>query len=165
MNPLLEITVAGPLHGGVHAVRLADHGLSLEPGRWYEWSVSVVTGGRDPSEDRISRGFIMRTPVPAGLTQQLEKRGPDQAVNVFAEAGLWYDAITALSVGIETQAHAEGRHCAARAQRCSIRWDSRPSRSTTAAARHERASGQLHAQAELHAVVLEILRALRLQLP
>jgi hypothetical protein len=103
VNPLLEITMAGPLHGGVHAVRLADHGLSLEPGRWYEWSVSVVTGGRDPSEDRISRGFIMRTPVPAGLTQQLEKRGPDQAVNVFAEAGLWYDAITALSVGIETQ--------------------------------------------------------------
>jgi hypothetical protein len=103
VNPLLEITVAGPLRGGVHVVRLADHGLSLEPGRWYEWSVSVVTGGRDPSEDRISRGFITRTPVPAGVTEQLEKRGPQAAVNVFAEAGLWYDAITALSVGIETQ--------------------------------------------------------------
>ena len=103
VNPLLEITVAGPLHGGVHAVRLADHGLSLEPGRWYEWSVAVVTGGRDPSEDRISRGFITRIDVPAGLTQQLEARGPEQAVNVLAESGLWYDAITALSVGIETK--------------------------------------------------------------
>jgi len=103
VNPLLEITVAGPLRGGVHAVRLADHGLSLEPGRWYEWSVAVITGGRDPSEDRISRGFITRTPVPAGLTKELEARGAGDAVSVFAESGLWYDAITALSVGIETQ--------------------------------------------------------------
>jgi len=107
VNPLLEITVAGPLRGGVHAVRLADHGLSLEPGRWYEWSVAVVTGGRDPSEDRISRGFITRVELPAGLSQQLEARGPEQAVNVLAESGLWYDAIAALSVGIET--HQEKR--------------------------------------------------------
>jgi hypothetical protein len=83
-------------------VRLADHGLSLEPGRWYEWSVAVVTGGRDPSEDRISRGFITRIEMPAGLSNQLESRGPEQSVNVLAESGLWYDAITALSVGIET---------------------------------------------------------------
>jgi hypothetical protein len=101
VNPLLEITVAGPLRGGIHTVRLADHGLSLQPGRWYEWSVAVVTGGRDPSEDRISRGFITRTAVPAGLPAQLEERGPDEAVHVFAESGLWYDAVTALSVGIE----------------------------------------------------------------
>ena len=104
VNPLLEITVAGPLRGGVHTVRLADHGLSLEPGRWYEWSVAVVTGGRDPSEDRISRGFITRIDLPADLTRQLEARGPEQAVHVLAESGLWYDAITALSIGIETQA-------------------------------------------------------------
>ena len=103
VNPLLEITIAGPLRGGVHVVRLADHGLSLEPGRWYEWSVAVIAGGRDPSEDRISRGFITRTPVPPDLTRELEERGPGAAVNVFAEAGLWYDAVTALSVGIETQ--------------------------------------------------------------
>ena len=103
VNPLLEITMAGPLRGGVHTVRLADHGLSLEPGRWYEWSVAVVTSGHDPSEDRISRGFITRTQVPAGLTRELETRGPGEAVNVFAESGLWYDAFTALSVGIETQ--------------------------------------------------------------
>jgi hypothetical protein len=104
VNPLLEITVAGPLRGGIHTVRLADHGLSLEPGRWYEWSVTVVAGGRDAGEDRISRGFITRTAVPAGLTDQLEARGPGEAVNVFAEAGLWYDAFTALSMGIEADA-------------------------------------------------------------
>jgi hypothetical protein len=101
VNPLLEITVAGPLRSGIHVVRLADHGLSLEPGRWYEWSVAVVTGGRDPSEDRISRGFITRTEVPPGLAERLGERGPDEAVHVFAESGLWYDAVTALSIGIE----------------------------------------------------------------
>lgn len=102
VNPLLEITMAGPLRGGIHAVRLADHGLSLAPGRWYEWSVAVVGGGRDPSEDRVSRGFITRTEMPADVAKQIEARGAEQAVNVLAEAGLWYDAITALSVGIET---------------------------------------------------------------
>ncbi len=102
VNPLLEITMAGPLRGGIHAVRLADHGLLLEPGRWYEWSVAVITGGRDPSQDRISRGFITRTSVSPDLPKELEERGPAEAVNVFAEEGLWYDAITALSVGIET---------------------------------------------------------------
>jgi hypothetical protein len=103
VNPLLEITAAGPLRGGVHVVRLADHGVSLKPERWYEWSVAVVAGGRDPSEDRISRGFITRIEPPASLSRQLEERGAEQSVNVFAESGLWYDAITALSVGIETR--------------------------------------------------------------
>jgi hypothetical protein len=102
VSPLLEITMAGPLHGGVHAVRLADHGISLEPGRWYEWSVAVVAGGRDAAEDRISRGFITRVPMPPGLPQQLEERGPEQAVNLLAESGLWYDAITTLSLAIDT---------------------------------------------------------------
>jgi hypothetical protein len=101
VSPLLEITMAGPLHGGVHTVRLADHGISLEPGRWYEWSVAVVAGGRDPAEDRISRGFITRVAMPPGLPQQLEERGPEQAVNLLAESGLWYDAITTLSLAID----------------------------------------------------------------
>ena len=101
VNPLLEITMAGPLKGGVHPVRLADHGISLEPGRWYEWSVALVAGGRDPAEDRISRGFITRVDMPAGLPQQLEARGPEQAVNLLAENGLWYDAIATLSLAID----------------------------------------------------------------
>jgi hypothetical protein len=100
-KPLLEFTVPGPLLRGVHAVRLSDHGVSLEPGRRYEWSVAVLMGAKVASMDRISRGFITRTDVPEDLTRRLETRGPDEAVNVLAESGLWYDAIMALSVAIE----------------------------------------------------------------
>ena len=65
----------------------------------------VLTIAGVAREDRTSRGFIARAEVPEDLTRRLEMRGPDEAVNVLAESGLWYDAIMALTVAIE--AHGE----------------------------------------------------------
>ncbi len=40
--PVLEVTLPGPTEAGVHAIRLADHGVRLRAGVPYRWYVAVV---------------------------------------------------------------------------------------------------------------------------
>lgn len=78
--PALEITLQPPIGKGVHAVRLADHGVVLKPGVEYQWFVAVVSNPAQRSGDVIAGGAIKRL-----------------AEADYAKDGLWYDTIDQLS--------------------------------------------------------------------
>lgn len=78
--PALEITLQPPISKGVHALRLGDHGVALKPGVEYQWFVAVVTNPAQRSSDVVAGAAIKRV-----------------ADAVYAEDGLWYDAIDRLS--------------------------------------------------------------------
>jgi hypothetical protein len=78
--PALEITLQPPISKGVHALRLADHGVVLKPGVEYQWFVAVVGNPAQRSSDIIAGGAIKR----------LAEAG-------YAKDGLWYDTIDQLS--------------------------------------------------------------------
>ncbi|HEX5767118.1 MAG TPA: DUF928 domain-containing protein, partial [Burkholderiales bacterium] len=95
-TPVLEITLQPPLAKGIHAFRLADHGVALKPGVEYQWFVAVVRNPAQRSNDVLAGGTIKRvtdSPVPA----QLKQASPAQQAALYAEAGIWYDAIDQLS--------------------------------------------------------------------
>jgi hypothetical protein len=100
-KPLLEVTLPPPRSPGVQRVRLADYGLRLSPGGRYQWSISLVPDLNDRSKDLTVSGIIERgtpsAPHDAQLAHADEAAFPTRA----AEAGLWYDALTALSERIE----------------------------------------------------------------
>jgi hypothetical protein len=98
--PLLETTIAGPLAPGVHAIRLADHKVSLSPGVHYQWYVALVPDADRRANDVIAGGGIERVAAPEPLR---EKLAAAQAAPGFAlaEAGIWYDAFDALSRQVE----------------------------------------------------------------
>jgi hypothetical protein len=100
-RPLLEHRLAPPVRAGIHGVRLADHGVRLAPGVPYQWSIAVVRDGERRSRDVLSGGFIQRVEPPAALSRQLAAASPTERVAMYAEAGLWYDAISAVSERIE----------------------------------------------------------------
>ena len=100
-RPLLEHRLAPPVPAGIHAVRLADHGVRLAAGVPYQWSVAIVRDGGRRSRDVISGGFIERVEPPTALGRQLADARPTERASIYAEAGLWYDAIAALSERIE----------------------------------------------------------------
>ena len=95
-KPLLEITLQPPIAKGIHAFRLADHGVALKPGVEYQWFVAVVHNAAQRSNDVLAGGTIKRVtdnPVQA----QLKQASPAQLPAIYAEAGIWYDAIDQLS--------------------------------------------------------------------
>jgi hypothetical protein len=95
-KPLLEITLQPPLAKGIHAFRLADHGVALKPGVEYQWFVAVVHNPAQRSNDVLAGGTIKRVtdnPVQAQLKQASQAQLPA----LYADAGIWYDAIDQLS--------------------------------------------------------------------
>jgi len=99
-TPTFEITLQPPIAKGVHALRLADHGITLKPGVEYQWFVAVVRNPAQRSNDTITGGTIKRVADSDAVERQLKQTAPAQWPAIYAEAGIWYDAIDQLSRGI-----------------------------------------------------------------
>jgi len=77
--PLVETALPAPATAGVHAVALADVGVSLEPGVDYDWFVQVSEEG-EKAPASFSGGQIRRvTPEEAGA---------------LGGRALWYDVVS-----------------------------------------------------------------------
>jgi hypothetical protein len=101
IDPLFERRIPGPLGAGVQRVALADLGLSLRPETEYQWFVSVVTDPTQRSQDYAAGATIRRVAVDPQVRTRLQSTTAEQRAFVYAEAGLWYDAIDALSQQVD----------------------------------------------------------------
>jgi hypothetical protein len=97
VKPLLEVTLQPPISKGIHALRLEDHGVSLKPDTEYQYFVAVVNNYNQRADDVIAGGSIKRVSTSADVQAKLKQASPVQAAAVYAESGIWYDAIDALS--------------------------------------------------------------------
>jgi len=97
VKPLLEVTLQPPINKGIHALRLEDHGVSLKPDVEYQYFVAVVKNYNQRADDVIAGGSIKRVSASADVQAKLKQASPVQAAAVYAESGIWYDAIDALS--------------------------------------------------------------------
>lgn len=97
---VLEVTTEGPVEPGIWAFPLGIHRIALVPDVEYRWSVALVRDQNRRSLDLFASGTILRVNLPAHLSAQLNKVGPADMPYFLANAGLWYDALTMLSVQI-----------------------------------------------------------------
>jgi len=86
----------------VHRIRLADHGVRLVPGVSYRWYVAVVPDSGRRSKDILAGGAIERVAPPEGLAAKLAQADKATLPFLYAEAGIWYDALATISELIET---------------------------------------------------------------
>jgi len=91
--PIVETSLSTPAHAGVQKVWLKDLGRSLEPGVQYLWSVSLIPDPESRSRDIMARGTIERIPFDEALMLDLVKPCKRETIYVFAEKGVWYDAM------------------------------------------------------------------------
>jgi len=103
VKPLVEKQVAMPPKAGIYGISLKEYGIALEPGTTYRWFVSIV-----PDQDRRAKDLV------AGA--MIELASPSEALNAkvrgstdriktayaYAEEGIWYDALMALSDAIDS---------------------------------------------------------------
>ena len=101
VRPLLEIRLPSPAQAGVQRLRLAEHGVRLASGVQYRWFVALIPDADNRSQDVIASGGIERTEPSAALQAQLVQAGKADAPFIYAQAGLWYDALAAISAQIE----------------------------------------------------------------
>lgn len=114
-QPLLKVAT-DKADGGIHRVSLAKHRVTLKPGVAYKWTIAWVPDPANRSQDVIASGTIQRIAPDAKLTAALaDVKGLDKAA-VYAQHGIWYEALETVSNEID----AAPKNKALRAQRAAL---------------------------------------------
>ncbi|MDX1433394.1 MAG: DUF928 domain-containing protein [Gammaproteobacteria bacterium] len=98
--PVLELALEPPIEPGIHAVRLAEHGVELEPLVPYEWFVALVVDAAQRSNDIVAGAEIQRVSAPEDLLARVSAADEGARPGLYARAGYWYDALDGLSAQI-----------------------------------------------------------------
>jgi hypothetical protein len=99
---LLDVRMLPPIRPGIHKVELKDYGIRLQPNTTYQWT--IILQGNTPGEHYSTSGWIMRVSPPANVAAIAQLPSiTSTPPRPLVEAGLWYDAIWALSERIQTQ--------------------------------------------------------------
>ncbi|HXV80987.1 MAG TPA: DUF928 domain-containing protein [Candidatus Binatia bacterium] len=101
VEPILETRLPSPVKAGVNRIRLSDFDVRLAPGGAYRWFVSVVPDSDRRSKDIMAGGAIERVEMPEGLKAKLAQAEKSELPSIYAEAGIWYDTVAAISELIE----------------------------------------------------------------
>lgn len=101
IKPVVEKIFDAPAKAGIQKIKLSDFGVKLQLGVEYRWHVSVIVDESARSNDVIASGTIMRASASDELKAELSHSGKTDLPYIYAEAGLWYDALTSISDLIE----------------------------------------------------------------
>jgi hypothetical protein len=99
-KPLLILKTSKTTPAGIHAIRLSKFNVELKPNVVYQWSVAVVVDPTSRSGDIYARGVIKRIDPSPELAAKLAAPDADKAA-IFAENGIWYDALQSISDQID----------------------------------------------------------------
>jgi hypothetical protein len=96
---------------GVMRYALPSELTGLQTGKEYRWTVSLICNPEHPSQNAYARGWIERVSTDADLVKRLNaSASSSQKALVYAQAGIWYDAIATL---LDTPASSNDRANAA----------------------------------------------------
>lgn len=75
----------------------------LEVDQTYRWVMTLVCDPDEPSGNKYVEGWVTRVSVSPSLKIKLELTKAAERYNIYAKAGLWYDALKALTEMRQTQ--------------------------------------------------------------
>lgn len=100
-EPLLEIEIAPPIKTGFQRLSLSDFKFSLEKDIAYQWSIALVINQNKRSADIASIAAIKYMEPSLILLEKLKAINSTQKGFIYAQEGIWYDALHSLSESIE----------------------------------------------------------------
>lgn len=94
---IYEVEKSMPSRSGiVEFVLPTDAQYALEAGQMYHWYVSIILDPQDPSSNWVADGWVERQASNSRAAQSVATRSVDQpAWQVYAQAGLWHEALAA----------------------------------------------------------------------
>ena len=75
----------------------------LEVGKNYTWKFTVVCDPEDRSSDQLESGVVRRVELSADILRQLDQADPRQKTVIYAENGIWQDALSTLAAARRDQ--------------------------------------------------------------
>ncbi|MEP6516751.1 DUF928 domain-containing protein [Microcoleus vaginatus] len=75
----------------------------LEVGKSYRWNFTVICDSLDRSADQIESGTVRRVELSADIRRQLAQADPRQQTFIYAENGIWQDALSTLAAARRDQ--------------------------------------------------------------
>lgn len=96
IDPLLELDLGPVDQEGIYGVSLDDHGLTLESGKRYIWSIALSAGNDSYSSDLVAQTVMEHDAAP-DLAKALENAPPDSRALRLAAEGFWYDTVDVIS--------------------------------------------------------------------
>jgi uncharacterized protein DUF928 len=100
-TPIIEKALTTPTKGGIQRLPLAEHGVHLEPGKQYQWFLTLISDSKRQSKDVLAGATIERLPLLDIQVAQVSDLDRISAAHRYAEQGYWYDAIALISAQIE----------------------------------------------------------------
>lgn len=100
-QPVLQVKLPDAKKAGIQCLRLSDHNVKLSTGVEYEWVVALVVDPESRSKDVVASGFIKRVEPSADLSARLANANKTELPSIYANEGIWYDALEALSNELE----------------------------------------------------------------
>lgn len=101
-TPVVETKLSPLAQAGLQQIRLSDYKVKLSPGQRYLWSVSLIVDAEERSANIVAKGAIERIDrgdIPGPLPTNI---GDAEAPMSYAAAGIWYDAIMAITDRIQS---------------------------------------------------------------
>jgi hypothetical protein len=109
-EPLVSATSGKADKSGINALRLTDWKVTLKPGVEYRWNVALIPDPEHQSNAEVAQGVIKRIDPPAGLEEKLSKASLAERAEIYAQAGLWYDALQSISSAIAADPKDDSLH-------------------------------------------------------
>ncbi len=103
IKPVFQVNVERASKAGIQRLRLAEQGAKLALGVEYKWVIALVTDPDNRSTDLVASGFIKRIEPSADLKGKIAGASPRSLPAIYAEAGIWHDAVGSLSDLIDAQ--------------------------------------------------------------
>lgn len=97
IHPLLETQIHQPTKPGIQKIRMVDYEVSLRQGVTYKWFIAVVPDLDRRSKDILAWGAIRYVKISGNLQEKLFQIDKNLALDIFAQAGIWYDAFACIS--------------------------------------------------------------------
>ena len=101
VKPVVQVTIDRAAKAGIQRLKLSDYNAKLTPGVEYQWVIALINDPDNRSTDLIASGAIKRVQPTADLTKKLSQSPSESQAAAYADAGIWYDALAALSDQIE----------------------------------------------------------------
>ncbi len=96
---IYRTSLTSPTSPGIISVSLPEPITPLKPETMYRWFLKVKVKCNSQQSNRLDyvEGWIQKVNKNPALTELLKQAKPQQKVAIYAEKGIWYDAIATLA--------------------------------------------------------------------
>ncbi len=96
-NPIYQQAIALPNQPGIISISLPTNAPAMDVNKQYRWFLTVYCDPDKQSPPIYVEGVIQRVNLKPKITQQLQTATPLQQSAIYAENGIWHEALTTLA--------------------------------------------------------------------